>query len=104
MQKAFKWDSQHDRAIRKVFEHKGSTLFKNAMHKVRQGVDKGSWIPTGNREILDQHWASEKFQNKSNTAKINRAVENGATAYTGGSISAGAHFEKLVSLFHFHLI
>ncbi|XP_020206965.1 uncharacterized protein LOC109792000 [Cajanus cajan] len=65
------------------------------MHKVRLGVDKGNWIPENSRAILDQHWASEKFQNKSNTAKGNRAVENGATAYTGGSISAGAHFEKL---------
>ncbi|XP_029131033.1 uncharacterized protein LOC109817285 [Cajanus cajan] len=63
--------------------------------QVRLGVDKGNWIPENSRSILDQHWASEKFQNKSNTAKGNRAVENGATAYTGGSISAGAHFEKL---------
>ncbi|XP_020207718.1 uncharacterized protein LOC109792697 [Cajanus cajan] len=94
-QKEYKWDPQHDRAIRKTFEHKGSTLLKNAMHKVRLGVDKGNWIPENARAILDQHWASEKFQNKSNTAKGNRAVENGATAYTGGSISAGAHFEKL---------
>ncbi|XP_068468580.1 uncharacterized protein [Phaseolus vulgaris] len=70
-------------------------IFKNAMSKVRHGQDKGTWIPQLVRATLDQHWSSTEFQNKSVIAKANRAVEKGASAYCGGSISTAAHFEKM---------
>jgi len=49
---------------------------------------------------LDEHWGSTDFLNKSFTAKANRSVDRGASAYCGGSISTAAHFEKLVILLY----
>ncbi|XP_068476270.1 uncharacterized protein [Phaseolus vulgaris] len=45
------------------------------------------------RSIFDTK--ASQFQNKSVIAKANRAVEKGASAYCGGSISTAAHFEKM---------
>ena len=73
------------------------------MSKVRDGQDKRTWIPTLVRTTLDQHWSSTEFQNKSVIAKANWVVEKGASAYSGGSISAAVHFEKMVILLYFFL-
>ncbi|XP_068502302.1 uncharacterized protein [Phaseolus vulgaris] len=86
---------EQDQLIRSIFDTKASCIFKNAMSKVRHGQDKGTWIPQLVRATLDQHWSSTEFQNKSAIAKANRAVEKGASAYCGGSISTAAHFEKM---------
>jgi len=40
---------------RAVFEMKGSRILKNAMNKVRNGQDKGTWIPPSVRPALDIH-------------------------------------------------
>jgi len=45
MQKEYMWDPEKEQAIRSVFEMKGSRILKNAMNKVRNGQDKGTWIP-----------------------------------------------------------
>ena len=66
------------------------------MNKIRNDQDKGKWITTNVRAALDEHWGSIDFLNKSSTAKANRSVDRGASAYCGGSISTAAHFEKLV--------
>ncbi|KAK7356104.1 hypothetical protein VNO80_15370 [Phaseolus coccineus] len=93
--KEYRWDLEQDQLIRSIFDTKASRIFKNAMSKVRHGQDKGTWIPPPVRATLDQHWSSTEFQNKSVIAKANRAVEKGASAYCGGSISTAAHFEKM---------
>jgi len=103
MHKEYRWDLEQDQLIRSIFDTKASRIFKNAMSKVRHGQDKGTWIPPLVRATLDQHWSSTKFQNKSVIAKANRAVEKGASAYYGGSISTAAHFEKMVILLYFFL-
>jgi len=89
--------------LRSIFDTKASRIFKNAMSKVRDGQDKRTWIPTLVRTTLDQHWSSTEFQNKSVIAKANWVVEKGASAYSGGSISAAVHFEKMVILLYFFL-
>jgi len=75
---------------------KGSHILKNAMNKVMNGQDKGTWIPPSVRVALDIHWSSIKFQDKSVTAKANRVVQKEVTAYYGGSISTATHFKKMV--------
>jgi len=69
------------------------------MKKIRNGQDKGTWIPPLARATLDQHSSSTKFQNKSVIAKANRVVEKGVSAYRGGSISIATPFEKMIILF-----
>ncbi|KAL5190789.1 hypothetical protein HKD37_04G010152 [Glycine soja] len=93
--KEYRWHPQEERAIRAIFETKGSRILKSAMNKIRNGQDKGKWITTNVRAALDEHWGSTNFLNKSSTAKANRSVDRGASAYCGGSISTAAHFEKL---------
>jgi len=75
---------------------KGSRILKNAMNKVKNGQDKGTWIPPSVRAALDLHWSSTKLQDKSITTKANRAVQKGVTVYCGSSISTTTHFEKKV--------
>ena len=99
MQKEYKWYPVEERAIRVIFETKGSCILKNAMNKIRNGQDKGTWIPTNVRAALDQHWGSIDFLNKSSTAKANQTIDRGASTYCGGSISTTAHFEKLVCIY-----
>ena len=103
MQKEYIWDVEQEQAIRSVFDKKGSRILKNSMNKVRNGKDTGIWIPPAVRASLDLHWSSPDFQNKSVIAKANRAVDKGASAYCGGSISTAAHFEKMVSLLYFYI-
>jgi len=55
MQKEYRWDPEQEQAIRSVFEMKGSRILKNAMNKVRNGQDKGTWIPLSVRAALDLH-------------------------------------------------
>ena len=74
MQKKYRWDLEQEQAIRSVFEMKGSRILKNAMNKVKNGQDKGTWIPPSVRAALDLHLSSTKFQDKSVTAKANRAI------------------------------
>ncbi|KAG5127037.1 hypothetical protein JHK82_027872 [Glycine max] len=93
----YRWHPQEERAIRAVFETKGSCILKSAMNKIRNGQDKGKWITANNvRASLDEHWGSTDFLNKSSTAKVNRSIDRGASAYCGGSIFTATHFEKLV--------
>ena len=83
MQKEYRWHPQEERAIRAVFETKGSCILKSAMNKIRNGQDKGKWITSNNvRAALDEHWGSTDFLNKSSTAKANRSVDRGASAYS----------------------
>ena len=77
MQKEYRWHPQEERAIRAVFETKGSCILKSAMNKIRNGQDKGKWITTNVRAALDEHWGSTNFLNKSSTAKVNRFVDRG---------------------------
>ncbi|KAL5137157.1 hypothetical protein HKD37_10G027568 [Glycine soja] len=60
------------------FKIKGSLILKNVMNKIRNGQDKGTWI------------LANSF-----TAKANRTIDKGASAYCGGSISKAGHFKKL---------
>jgi len=69
------------------------------MNSVRNGQDRGTWIPPLIQETLNQYWNSTKFQNKSVIAKANRIVDKGASTYCGGSISTTAHFDQMVILF-----
>ncbi|RDY14048.1 hypothetical protein CR513_00944, partial [Mucuna pruriens] len=64
------------------------------MNKIRNGHDRATWIQPSVQKILDEHWASTDFQNKRSTAKANQAIDKGASAYCGGSISTIAHYEK----------
>ncbi|KAL5131227.1 hypothetical protein HKD37_12G034147 [Glycine soja] len=93
--KEYRWHPQEERAIRAFFETKDSRILKSAMNKIRNGQDKGKWITVNVQAALDEHWGSTNFLNKSSTAKVNRSVDRGASAYYGGSISTAAHFEKL---------
>ncbi|RDX72139.1 hypothetical protein CR513_48416, partial [Mucuna pruriens] len=52
------------------------------------------WDPQ-QEQALDEHWCSTDFQNKSFIAKANQAIDKGASAYCGGSISTLAHYEKM---------
>ncbi|KAG5071648.1 hypothetical protein JHK86_006859 [Glycine max] len=79
--KEYRWHPQEERAIRAIFETKGSRILKNAMNKIRNGQDKGKWITANVRAALDEHWGSTDFLNKSSTAKANRSVDRGASAY-----------------------
>ena len=103
MQKEYRWHPQEERAIRAVFETKGSCILKSAMNKIRNGQDKGKWITANVRATLDEHWGSTDFLNNSSTAKANRSIDRGASAYCGGSISTATHFEKLVILLHIYV-
>ena len=96
MQKEYRWHPQEERAIRAVFETKGSRILKSAMNKIRNGQDKGKWITTKVRAALDKHWGSTDFLNKCSTVKANWFVDRRASTYCCGSISIAAHFEKLV--------
>ncbi|XP_028184813.1 uncharacterized protein LOC114371639 [Glycine soja] len=98
--KEYRWHPQEERAIRAVFETKGSCILKSAMNKIRNGQDKGKWITANVRATLDEHWGSTDFLNNSSTAKANRSVDRGASAYCGGSISTATHFEKLEKYQH----
>ena len=44
LQKEYRWHPQEERAIRAVFETKGSCILKSAMNKIRNGQDKGKWL------------------------------------------------------------
>ncbi|KAH1228963.1 hypothetical protein GmHk_10G028842 [Glycine max] len=101
--KEYRWHPQEERAIRAVFETKGSCILKSAMNKIRNGQDKGKWITANVRATLDEHWGSTDFLNNSSTANANRSVDRGASAYCGGSISTATHFEKLVILLHIYV-
>ncbi|RDX88551.1 hypothetical protein CR513_29843, partial [Mucuna pruriens] len=59
------------------FHPKGSCIYKNAMNKIRNG--------------------HKHFQNKRLIAKANRAIDKGALAYCGGSISTPAQYEKVAT-------
>jgi len=52
---------EQEQLIRSIFETKGSRIIKNAMSKVRNGQDKGTWIPPLIRETLNQYWCSAEF-------------------------------------------
>ncbi|XP_027356656.1 uncharacterized protein LOC113865996 [Abrus precatorius] len=94
--KTYKWLSQHNLIIRSIFEHKGSVILKNIMSKLRRGKDKGLWITPDVKEELHTHWVREEFQKKSTIAKQNRAVDGGASLYTGGSVSAAVHHDRMI--------
>ncbi|RDY10188.1 hypothetical protein CR513_05340, partial [Mucuna pruriens] len=76
--KEYRWDPSQEQTIRVIFEQKGSCIYKNTMNKIRNGHDRATWIPP-NRSIN----------------KANRAINKGASAYCGGSISTSAHYEKM---------
>ena len=71
MQKEYSWYLAEKRAIKVVFETKGSHILKNAMNKIKNGQDKATWILANVRTTLYQHWGSTNFLNKSFTAKAN---------------------------------
>ena len=75
MQKEYRWHPQEERAIRAVFETKGSRILKSAMNKIRNGQDKEKWITTNVRAALDKHWGSIDFLNKSSIAKVNQSID-----------------------------
>ncbi|XP_028223195.1 uncharacterized protein LOC114404453 [Glycine soja] len=83
LKKEYRWHPQEERAIRAIFETKGSCILKSAMNKIRNGQDKGKWITDNVRAALDEHWGSTDFLNKSSTAKANRSIDRGALAYYG---------------------
>ncbi|RDY13669.1 hypothetical protein CR513_01374, partial [Mucuna pruriens] len=91
MEKHYSWDSSQEKSMRQ----KGSLIFKNAMSKIRNGHDHATWILHNVQTILDEHWGSTDFQNKSSTTKANRTIDKGALAYCGGSISTSAYYEKM---------
>ncbi|RDX75560.1 hypothetical protein CR513_44540, partial [Mucuna pruriens] len=94
--KEYSWDPSQEKTIRVIFEQKGSCIYKNTMNKIRNG-HSATWIPPNVRTSLDEHWSSTDFQNKRSINKANRAINKGASAYCGGSISTSAHYEKMAT-------
>ncbi|RDX58942.1 hypothetical protein CR513_61939, partial [Mucuna pruriens] len=48
------------------------------------------------RIILDEHWTSTNFQNKSLIVKTNRVIDKGTSTYCGGFISTLAYYENML--------
>ena len=72
MQKEYSWYLAEKRAIKVVFETKGSHILKNAMNKIKNGQDKGKWIPANVRALpWTNIGGSTDFLNKSSIAKAN---------------------------------
>ena len=71
MHKQYGWHLVEERAIKAIFETKGSRILKSTMNKIRNGQDKGKWITTNVRAALDEHWGSTDILNKSSTTKAN---------------------------------
>ncbi|KAK7277802.1 hypothetical protein RJT34_22819 [Clitoria ternatea] len=94
-EKSYKWLPEHKNQIRCIFDHKGSNIMKNFMNKLRTGHDKGLWMSPKVKAGLQAHWAGDEFKKKSTIGKRNRALDSGAAIYTGGSISAVAHRDRM---------
>ncbi|KAL5187516.1 hypothetical protein HKD37_05G013176 [Glycine soja] len=78
----YRWYPTEKRAIRGVFETKGSRILKNAMNKIKNGQDKGKWIPANVRALpWTNIGGSTDFLNKSSIAKANGTVNRGALTY-----------------------
>ncbi|KAH1228977.1 hypothetical protein GmHk_10G028851 [Glycine max] len=58
------------------------------------------WHPQEERAIRAV-FETKDFLNNSSTAKANRSIDRGASAYYGGSISTATHFEKLEKYQHY---
>ena len=103
MQKKFKWLSEDHEKIKKCFNHKASNSLKNAMSKVRSGVDKGKWIPTHVKDQLDTLWHDPAWMEKAKKNTQNRKSEEGLSIHSGVSIPAREHKKRLVSKFYYFL-
>ncbi|KAJ1442171.1 hypothetical protein SESBI_00986 [Sesbania bispinosa] len=60
----YKWLPEHERQIKKAFDHKASDGLTNAMYRVRNKIDNGSWIPPEIREQLERKWSQEDWKAK----------------------------------------
>ncbi|RDY03002.1 hypothetical protein CR513_13464, partial [Mucuna pruriens] len=76
-------------------KQKYSRIFKNAMNKIRNGLDHATWVPPNVQVASEEHWSSTDFENKSSIDKANRANDKGASTYCSGSISTSTHYEKM---------
>ncbi|XP_029124605.1 uncharacterized protein LOC114914966 [Cajanus cajan] len=94
--KKYKWFPRYEKFVRATFNHKGSVIVKNTMSKLQAGKDKGEWIIPEVRQQLDAYWSGDDFKKKSDTSKQNRAIDNGASLYTGESISITVHRKRMV--------
>lgn len=102
MQAIYKWLPKDDSNIRKCFESKGSEGLKNALFKVRDNTDDGTWIPPSVLEELRTEWDGPAWKEISRKNSSNRQSKEGLNLHSGGSISAREHGKRLVS--HFNLI
>jgi hypothetical protein len=94
---------EHHKNLRKAFNHKGSRWLTERCYKLRKGTGKQDWIDPDVAGQLLQNWAvDEKFKNRSQKNKQNRARQEGPS-YAGGSIPQSEHKRKVVSTSFFLL-
>ena len=67
------------------------------MKKVRDGHDRGEWIPDNIWRILKEKWQDSDWVENNLRNVQNRCSKKGSSLYTGGSISAIEHRNRLVS-------
>ncbi|KAJ1387373.1 hypothetical protein SESBI_40033 [Sesbania bispinosa] len=90
----YKWLPEHERQIKKAFDHKASDGLTNAMYRVRNKIDNGSWIPPEIREQLEQKWSQEDWKAKAKVNTDNRRCSD-SPLHIGGSIPTTEHFKRL---------
>jgi len=96
--------------IKKIFEHRGSIILKNKLHRAHKDDQRPEWIGENAWNGLLEQWQEENFQKISTQNKANRASDCGGLGFPlhqGGSISYLVHKDKLVitrilSIFDFH--
>ncbi|KAJ1436588.1 hypothetical protein SESBI_04204 [Sesbania bispinosa] len=60
----YKWLPENERQVKKAFDHKASDGLSNAMYRIRNKIDDGSWIPPEIRDQLEQKWSQEDWKAK----------------------------------------
>ena len=92
---------EHRQNMRKAFNYKGSRWLTERFYKLRKGTGKQDWIEPETAGQLLQNWVvDEKFNNRSQKSKQNRAKQEGPS-YAGGSIPQSEHRRKIVSKHYF---
>lgn len=92
---------KYHEALKAAYNFRAGKWLNERFFKLRRGRGKKDWIQPEVADQLLQHWASdEKFQNKSQKNKQNRAKMEGPS-YAGGCISLSEHKRKIVSTRYF---
>ena len=81
----------------KLFKSRAAHRLQDMYLEIRQRRDETpKWMTQASVDTLWQHWRSEKFIEKSQKAKANRASQKGGSLHCGGSATIESTRQRMV--------